>query len=147
MGLFRQRVTRPMPAGAETFTRNGKRFARWRDRSGKQRTAELTADGSRIAMRSQTWVARYRDGDGFVREVSTGCRDKSAAQMKLADLEQMADRIKSGALSRTDAEVAGWQSVTLAEHIADYIADLRERGVNADRIKTSESYLNGDAEG
>ena len=146
MGLFRQRVTRPMPAGAEIFTRKDERFARWQDRCGKVKTAKLTADGSRIATHSATWSARYRDADDIVREVSTGCRDKTAAQTKLAELIQTAERVRIGAISRTDAEVANWQAVAMVDHIRDYVADLRDRGVNADRVKTSETYLLGDAE-
>ena len=147
MGLFRQRVTRPIPAGAEIVTKGKKRVAKWRDRTGKTRTAELTADGKRIATLAATWSARYRDGDDFVQVVATGCRDKSAAQTKLLELEQTADRIRSGSLSRSDAEVRKWQNVPLSVHIADYIADLRARGVNADRIKTSETYLTNDCDG
>ena len=36
-------------------------------------------------METQTWVARYRDGEGRRREVSTGCRDKTAARQVLAE--------------------------------------------------------------
>ena len=32
-------VTKPLPAGAETFTRKGQRLARWRDAKGKTRTS------------------------------------------------------------------------------------------------------------
>ena len=44
-------------------------------------------DGAdRIRDTSGTYVARYRDGNGIVVEVSTGCRDKTAAESVLADL-------------------------------------------------------------
>jgi len=147
MGLFRQRVTRPIPAGAEVVTKGKKQVAKWRDRTGKTRTAELTADGKRIATVAATWSARYRDGDDFVQVVATGCRDKAAAQTKLLELEQTADRIRSGSLSRSDAEVGKWRNVPLSVHVADYIADLRARGLNADRVKTSERYLAKDCDG
>lgn len=51
--VFKKTVTKPLPAGAETFTRKGERFARWRDAKGRKRTARLTVgqDGpERIAL-------------------------------------------------------------------------------------------------
>ena len=46
--VFRKTATRPLPDRAEIFTRKGDRFARWKDRHGKTRTAPLTIgrDGS-----------------------------------------------------------------------------------------------------
>ncbi len=32
--VYRKTFTKPVPAGAETFTRKGQRFARWKDRKG-----------------------------------------------------------------------------------------------------------------
>src|SRR4029077_9441758 len=89
--VFKKTVTRPLPPGAEIITREGVRLARWRDRKGKTRTAPVMTgnDGAdRIRDESGTYVARYRDGDGIVVEVSTKCRDKTAAQSVLADLER-----------------------------------------------------------
>jgi len=165
--IYRKAVTRPMPATATTRERRRKAnaaelrrdphtaticemVAEWTDRTGKKRSAVVVAGaGGSLRVRSEaaTWTAKYRDADGVVREISTGCRDKQSAQAKLTALERTADRIRSGALSRVDAEVADWQTVPLADHIADYLADLRDRGVNADRAKTSETYLTADAEG
>ena len=89
--VFKKTVTRPLPPNAEIITRQGVRLARWRDGKGKTRTAPVTTgkDGAdRIRDESGTYVARYRDGNGLVVEVSTGCRDKTAAQSVLADLER-----------------------------------------------------------
>lgn len=86
--LFKKTVTRPLPPDAEIVTRKGERLARWRDGKGKMRTAPVTTgqDGAeRIRDTSGTYVARYRDGNGLVVEVSTGCRGKNAAQSVLTD--------------------------------------------------------------
>jgi hypothetical protein len=59
------------------------------------KTTSLTTekDGAeRIRDESATYVARYRDSIGLIVEVSTGCRDKTATQSLLADLERLADR-------------------------------------------------------
>lgn len=47
--------TKPLPAGAEIFTRKGKRFARWIDGKNKPREAELSEDGRRIRQQSRKW--------------------------------------------------------------------------------------------
>jgi hypothetical protein len=46
--VFKLTVTKSLPAGAETCTRKGQRFARWKDRNGKTWTVPLTTgkDGS-----------------------------------------------------------------------------------------------------
>ncbi len=77
--IRRKTYTKPLPDGAELFTRKGETFARWKDGRGKTRTAPATtgADGSsRIVATSRKWLAKYRNGDGSVIEVSTGCTDK-----------------------------------------------------------------------
>ena len=165
--IYRKAVTRPLPANATTKERRRRAtaaelrreptavtvcemVATWNDRTGKRRTAVVVraADGRlRVRDEAATYTAKYRDADGVVREVATGCRDADAAKAKLADLMRTAERIRTKVISRTDAEVANWQSVPLADHIADYLADLRARGVNADRVKTSETYLATDAAG
>ena len=101
--LFKKTVTRPLPPGAEIITRQGERLARWRDGNGKMRTAPVTTGqngADRIRDESGTYVARYRDGNGLVVEVSTGCRDKTAAQSVLADLERQAERFGPGCSRR-----------------------------------------------
>lgn len=147
MAIFKQRVTRPLPTDATIFTRKGKRFAKWKDRRGKQRTAEVTENGKRIATEAATWSVRYRDGEGYVQTVATGCRDKSAAARMLTDLEAIADKVRAGSLTTQDVRIGEHNQTPLSVHIANYIADLKTRGVNADRIKTSETRLNQGADG
>jgi hypothetical protein len=91
--VFKKAVTKPLPAGAETFVRKGQRCARWTDRRGKRRTAPLTAGkggAERVVIESSRYYAKYRDGAGVVRVVPTGCRDEAAARQVLADLQRKA---------------------------------------------------------
>jgi len=81
--LFKKTITSPLPPVAEIITRQGERRARWHDGKGKMRTAPVTTGQNgtdRIRDESGTYVDRYRDGNALVVEVSTGCRDKTAAQ-------------------------------------------------------------------
>jgi len=164
--LKRKTVTRPLPQGAELFTKTveGKtlEFARWkatkatpenargRKPKGTTRTAEVVtaADGTkRIRTHAETYVAKYRDHDGRLLEASTGCRDRDGAKQRLKELEDRADRIRRGVMRPEEVETETFQAVPVAQHIAEYLEELRRRSVNADRIKTSETYLTADAAG
>lgn len=70
--VFKKTVTKPLPAGAELFIKNGERYARWKPTKGKARTAPVTTgrDGSeRIVVTVGTYIAKFRDGSGLVCEV------------------------------------------------------------------------------
>ncbi|MFN3192283.1 MAG: tyrosine-type recombinase/integrase [Aureliella sp.] len=141
--VYKKTITRPLPADAKIITRKGKQFAEWNDRRGKKRNAELTESGTRIKTTSGTWYAKYRDGDGVVTEVSTGCRDKQAAQSVLAGLVKTAERVRSKVLTQAEAEIGQKHADTLLTvHVAEYIAHLTDRRVHANRIKTTETRLN-----
>jgi hypothetical protein len=53
--VFKKRVTKAMPAGAETFERKGEQMVRWRDRRGKTRTAR--PDAERRMQPGRCWPA------------------------------------------------------------------------------------------
>jgi uncharacterized protein YfcZ (UPF0381/DUF406 family) len=78
-------------------------------------------DGTeRIRDESSTYVARYRDGNDQVVEVSTGCRDKSAAENVLADLKKKAERVRSGLLTPAEARTAEHLTTPITEHAEAY---------------------------
>ncbi|MCD0459207.1 tyrosine-type recombinase/integrase [Roseiconus lacunae] len=142
--LIKKVVTRPMPADAKIVTRNGKQVAKWTDRKGKKRTAEVTEGrgGSlRIKTEAATWTAKYRDGEGFVREVSTGCRDKQAARAVLKDLEQRAEHVKSKILSPEQDRIADHAETPIGEHIEAFLEYQRRKGTHPDRVKHYETKL------
>ena len=129
--VFKKPYTKPLPFGAETFIRKGQRFARWKDRKGKTRTALLTVgkDGAeRIAIESSKWFAKYRDGAGVVRVIPTGCRDETAARQVLADLEREAELVRSGVKTAAESAAGQHQTTALETHIADYLTYLESAG-------------------
>ncbi|MDV6031340.1 MAG: site-specific integrase [Phycisphaera sp. RhM] len=147
--LIRKVVTRSMPADATIVTRKGVRFAQWKDRSGKKRQAEVTEgrDGTlRIKTEAATWTAKYRDGEGVVREVSTGCRDKQAARAVLNELEQRADHVKAKIRTPEQDRIADHQQTPLREHIDAFVDYQRRKGTHPDRINTYENRLNETAD-
>src|ERR1019366_4792114 len=130
--VYKKTFTKPLPADAELFTREGQQFARWKDAKGKTRKALVTSskDGqSRILIEAKTYTAKYRDGGRIVREVSTGCRDEQAARSVLADLERRAELVKAGVMTTGEDKIAGHQSTQLADHVAAFLASLRAKDV------------------
>src|SRR5262245_19607193 len=135
--VYRKSFTKPIPTRADIITREGVRLARWRDARGKLRTAPLTTglDGSqRIRVESGTFVAKYRDGEGLVVEVPTGCRSEDAARQVLAELERKAERLRAGLLTPAEARVAGHLSRPIAEHFADYLTGLEASGASRKHV-------------
>src|SRR5262245_33746671 len=89
--LFKPTFTKPIPEGAELFTRRGKKYARFKTKRGKTREAELTEDGTRIRQESKVWRGEYYD-PATDRTVTTSlCTDQTAAALKLAELVKKAE--------------------------------------------------------
>jgi hypothetical protein len=131
--VFRKTVTKPLPSSADIFTRKGERFARWKDAKAKTRAAPLTTgrDGSdRIVITASTYTAKYRDGEGIVREVATGCRDETAARQLLQALVKRADKVRSGMRTAAEDAAVDHQIIPLVDHVADYLAHLEASGYN-----------------
>jgi integrase len=142
--VFKKTYTKPLPSGAGSFTRKGQRFARWKDRKGKTRTAPLIVgeDGAeRLAIESSKWFAKYRDGAGVVRVVPTGCRDETAARRVLADLERKAELVRSGVMSAAEAAIGEWQAAPLMEHFAAFDTHLQAKGVTRIHREDTGRYL------
>jgi len=140
--VFKRWVTRPLPEGARLAGRGKKRVAVWTDASGKKHKAPVTAGKPpRIRERAGTYSAQYRDGDGVVRRVPTGCRSIDAARAVLAELERKAEHVKSGVLTQAQANVAGHADTPVTEHVAAYVEHLtRKRGRGAHRT-TSKGHV------
>jgi integrase len=147
--VFKKTFTKPLPVGAELFTREGHQFARWKDTKSKTRKALVTAskDGqARILIEAKTYTAKYRDGGRIVREASTGCRDEQAARSVLADLERRAELVKAGVITPQEDQIADHQAIALAEHFDAYEASLRSKGVTDAHRKETRRCLDRIAE-
>ena len=151
--LYKKQFTKPLPDGAETFMRKVKgrkgevdevkRFARWEDGNGKTRTARVTipekgehAGKMRIVQQAATWIARYRDGQNNLREVSTGCRDETAARQVLADLVKRAELVQSGVLTPAQDKAASHSDVPLTEHVVAYLESMKSKTVRGRKVST-----------
>ncbi len=144
--VYRKTFTKPLPAGAELFVRKGEQFARFKDAKGRSRTEAITTgtDGAnRLLIVAGTYTAKYRDGSGVVREVATGCRDKTAAESVLADLERRAERVKGKILTTAEDSMIDHQLTPLVRHLDVYIVHLQAKGNSAVHLVTTDAMLSG----
>lgn len=141
--VYRKQTTRPLPVGAELFTKRGQRFARWK--AGKRtRTEKLTTgrDGTeRIVTESPTFLAKYRDGQGIVCEVSTGCKDETAARAVLAELEKRAEKVRAGIITKSEDAMTVHQHTPLTDHVAEFIASMRAAGRSETHVTGTERLI------
>ena len=143
--VYRKTITKPLPASAEIFSREGSQFARWKDRRNKSHTAAVIKgrDGSmRIAIKAKTYTAKYRDGQGILREVSTRCRSKEGARAVLKELLDRAEKVRSGILSPAEDAIIDHLDTPLASHIEAYLEDHRSRGSSTSHLEGVEIRLN-----
>ncbi|GIW97048.1 MAG: integrase [Pirellulaceae bacterium] len=159
--VYRKTFTKPLPPGAIVKTKRRKptkaertanpdvteiveRFATWQTRKGKTKTAPVTTgrDGTeRIVVKSGTYIAKYRDGEGIVREVSTGCRDITAARAKLAELKRRAELVRGNVMTASEDRISRHQDTPLRQHADDYVKHLEAKSVHPARVKNTQSRL------
>jgi integrase len=127
--VFRKSTVRPVPAAAVITTdRGGHETAKWTPRDARRpitAPVRTLADGRRVVeVETGCYYAKFRDADGKVRIVSTGCKDEAAARQFLAAQVKRAERIKAGVMTPREADAADRMREPLDHHIADYIARL-----------------------
>jgi integrase len=136
--LYRKRYPIPMPPGAQIIERNGQRIARWTNGKNQIRTAEVV-DDRHIAFVADCWYMRYRDADGIMRRESTGCRDKQAAQKKLADVLAEVEKVQTGIITQQEKQIADHAVRSLGQHVADYLEHLSRKRIRGRKV--SVTYL------
>jgi len=143
--VYKETFTKPLPAGAKIIIRKGRRLAQWQDAKGKTRTAPLTVgkDGTdRIVCEAGTYTAKYRDGSGIVRKVTTGCRDEAAARSILTELERRAEKVKGKILTADEAATIDHQETPLGEHVAAFLEHQTAKGITRGQLNNTRSRLN-----
>ena len=114
---------KPVPTGAERFTRKGEAFARVTDARGQKRTYPLTPDGQHLLLRRRCWYVAYTDAQGM-RQVVKGFADREATEQLGRNLACQADRARAGLLViDTDKVQASFASV-----LELFLDDLERQG-------------------
>jgi site-specific recombinase XerC len=143
--LVRPHVTRPLPEGAVVTVEGDDRVARWTNTRGVQRRA-VVVDGDdgtdRIRARSRVWLARFNDGTGRTRQVSTGCTGKDDAKHVLADLERRAARVRSGVVTPGEARAAEHADDPVMPHVEKYLQHLAGKRGRGAKDRVSAEHVN-----
>ena len=138
MGSIRKKnATKSLPKDAQVVKTKDKRTAKWTDFKGKVRTAPVIdgRDGTlRIVVTSRIYLAKYRDENGQVVEVSTGCKGRQAAMTVLRDLENRAEKVRSGIISIEEQQLSGNASRSLELQFKDYERHGKSKGVTQKHI-------------
>ena len=127
MAILKRTYTKPLPKNAELFERKGQTFARWIDGKGKKQTAPVITGRNgdlRIRKEARTKTVQYRDADGIVQRVATGCRDAGAAANVAAELKKTTELVRSGVVSSSEADSAKAGLLPMADHIQAYRGHL-----------------------
>jgi integrase len=135
--IFRKTITREVPASAKLVEKDGKTFAEWKGKGDhKQREEVVTLSDGRKAVRVQTdtYFAKYRNGDGDIVTVTTECTDKGLAKQVLAQLERDAQRVKARVATTDELKVAERADEPITEHLDAYIGTFR--GSDEHRLST-----------
>jgi len=131
--IYKKKYPIPMPDGAEIVTVRGRAVARWTNAKNQVRTAEVLDDG-RIQFVSDCWYMRYRDAEGIMRRGSTGCRDKQAAQKKLADVLASVEKVQAGIITSQEKQIATHAERLLSEHVEDYLQHLARKRIRGRKV-------------
>ncbi len=135
--VFHKIYTQPLPKNAEIVEHRGRKVALWRDKRGRKHYEQITTGRQgqiKIIRKSPTWMAQYRDANGEIIVVSTGCRDEQAARHVLANLVRRVEHIKAGIITPEQDRQAGHAHRRLPEHIDDYLEHLRAKTVRGRKI-------------
>ncbi len=141
--IFKPKVTRPLPAGAQVIERDGKRIAKWVSARNGACTADVrtTPRGDCIVVECSKYLARFRDGQNVVQTVPTGCKDQMAARAVLADLERRAELVRAGIVTPAQDAISIHRRTTITAHTGAYIESLRMKGATAKHIATVKRHL------
>lgn len=153
--VFKKTFTKPLPIEAELVqvARKNRRdgepefdvFARVKPPKGRAVTYPVTTgrDGSqRIVVEAGTYLAKFRDAAGIVREVSTGCRDEGRARSVLNELERRSELVRSGVLSADEDRIADHQRTPIVEQFEAWDFTQQAKGLSEAHRKDSLRNLN-----
>lgn len=101
-----------------------------------KRVQSNTPGAERVTRESDKWYGCWKENGRTVRVPLA--KDKRTAQARLTDLERQRERGKAGLIDPHKES----KRQPVAEHLADYLADLKEQGCTADYIRSTENTLN-----
>ncbi len=116
---------------------------KWTSRNGAKRSGTLVVkDGAKfVRYQSDTWYAQYRDAEGIVRTVATGCRDRDSAEAKLKSITKQVDKINAGIYTQLEVDSSKQLVLPIAQQIADYLENLSHQKGQGKRSRISPAHI------
>ena len=128
--LVKRRHSRPIPAGAEVFEKDGRKHARWADGAGRTKVRPLNRKGDRVVEESEAWYVRLKDPQTGKYREWRAYRDKQAS---LAREIEIIRQIERGEMGLAD-NLAKQRRKPLAQHLFDFEAHLEGKGNTNDHV-------------
>lgn len=138
--LFKKKINKPLPAGAEIIRSKDGPKARWTDTRGRKHTALLTKDQACIVVESSVFYIRYRDAGGVTRRQSTGCTDERNALRVVDRILDEVEEIGAGIKSVGQIGLKQHARRPLQGHVDDYLQDLAHK-TNKRKKRTSPEHV------
>jgi len=133
-----------VPISATRTKKSGVEYASWTSKQGKRVTAEIhkDADGREyVTTTNKCWYARYTDSAGRRVQRSTGCTDKDAAKMVLAQWKMKTEKVKAGILHASKEHSTKKDVTTIEGAMHEYTEVLRRNGRSEKHVSHSEHVI------
>ncbi|MFO7858046.1 MAG: tyrosine-type recombinase/integrase [Ectothiorhodospiraceae bacterium] len=128
--LVKRRHSRAIPAGAELFEKDGRRYARWTDAAGRTKVRPLNRKGDRVVEESDVWYVRLKDPQTGKYREWRAYRDRQASLAREIEIIRKLERGEMGLLDN----MAKQRKKPLARHLFDFEAHLEGKGNTRDHI-------------
>ena len=130
--VFKQTRKKPIPKGATTVDRRGKRIVEW-DSRGRNRRAEVTPDGKAMLVVDPNYTVMWFDWTGKRCKVSGG-PDKDAAEQLGAKFEAEEMQRRRGLIDPRQEKLSADGRRPLQEHTDDFRLHLESKGDTPDYV-------------
>jgi len=144
--VFKRTATKPLPVGAELFSRKGERLARWRRaRCGRRQSLFLRMGSSpgRNASLSRRRLSTPTTATGTD---IFGALPRAAGMNRrrgrvLAGLEKRAEKVRSGIITTAENAMANHQHTALTDHLAEFVATMQAAGRSEIHVSGTERLI------
>ncbi len=126
--IFRRRLAgRSIPDGAKIgrFSADNVAEIQWTDSKGNRHSGYVERDpGGELVRMTPTFFAKYRDADGIVRTMTTGCSTRATAEAWLQNVMRQEERIRAGLMSRAEVRTSEALSADVSAVIESFVEGM-----------------------
>lgn len=127
--IFRQTYTIPLPDSYGILNKNGKRYAKYKNKKGKTIEGALTKNGKSVLLNTKKWYIEYKDEYGVMKAVP-GFTDRKATEYHANQLVKTAERIRCGYRPKESHQL----SRPLLHHLKEYREYMLNKGTSQGQV-------------